>query len=481
MKIFILPIAILIATAATLPLHGQNYTHNPTVTIYTTALNTNLRLSNTGKATFSKSKKTDTSVSAITINPDEKFQTLLGIGGAITDASAEVFAKLPPAQQAKFLKSYYDPVEGIGYTLARTNMNSCDFSSDSYTYVAENDSSLSTFNISHDEQYRIPLIRKVMQAAGGNLTIYLSPWSPPAWMKDNNDMLHGGKLLPQYRHAWARYYAKFIKAYAAKNIPIWGLTVQNEPMSSQTWESCIYTAEEERDFVRDYLGPEMVRQGLGDKKIIIWDHNRDYMYSFSNTILQDTVAAKYVWGTGYHWYEDWNGGVMRFGEEKKLQDKYPQKNLLFTEGCIGKFDFKNINNWANGEHYGLSIINDFNNGTVGWTDWNILLDEHGGPNHVQNYCFAPVHADTKTGKLIYTSSYYYLGQFSKFIRPGAVRVGSASKENRLLCTAFVNTDGKLAVVVMNNSADKINYTLTVQGYITTVNSLPHSISTLIIN
>ena len=481
MKISILPIAMLIATAATLPLHGQNYAHNPYAIIYTTALNTSLRLTNTGKTTFSKAKKTGTTGSNITIEPDEKFQTLLGIGGAITDASAEVFAKLPPDQQQQFLKSYYDPVEGIGYTLARTNMNSCDFSSGSYTYVAENDSSLSTFNIAHDEQYRIPLISKAIKAAGGNLTIYLSPWSPPAWMKDNDDMLHGGKLLPQFRHAWARYYAKFIKAYAAQNIPIWGLTVQNEPMSSQTWESCIYTAEEERDFVRDYLGPEMVKQGLADKKIIIWDHNRDYMYSFSNTILEDTAAAKYVWGTGYHWYEDWNGGNMLFGEEKKLQDKYPKNNLLFTEGCIGKFDFNNINNWANGEHYGLSIINDFNNGTVGWTDWNILLDEHGGPNHVQNYCFAPVHADTKTGQLIYTSSYYYLGQFSKFIRPGAVRVGSVSNEKRLLCTAFINTDGKLAVVVMNGSADKINYTLTVSGYTTTVNSLPHSISTLIIN
>lgn len=147
-----------------------------------------------------------------------------GQSGALTDASAEVFAKLSEARQEELLKAYYDPVEGIGYTLGRTTIHSSDFSSASYTYVDEGDGDLTTFTIEHDREYRIPLIRRAIAAAGGTLTLFASPWSPPAFMKSNEDMLQGGKLLPEYRDAWARYFAKFIEAYEAEGIPIWGIT-----------------------------------------------------------------------------------------------------------------------------------------------------------------------------------------------------------------------------------------------------------------
>jgi glucosylceramidase len=459
---------------------AQNFKNGFTATVYTTADHTGLRLSNMGTLEFESVVHMNGKADTISLDQAEQYQTILGIGGALTDASAEVYAKLSPEKQQKLLRSYYDPKEGIGYTLARTNMNSCDFSSNSYVYIADHDTSLNSFNISHDERYRIPFIKAAIKAAGGKLIIFLSPWSPPAWMKTNNDMLHGGRLLHQYRKIWAAYYAKFIYAYAKDNIPFWGLTVQNEPMSTQTWESCVFTAEDERDFVRDYLGPELVRQGLADKKIIIWDHNRDFMYDYSKTILDDPEAAKYVWGTGYHWYESWKDGIMQFDQEKRLKDDYPANNLLFTEGCMGNFDFKKVNSWSNGEHYGYSMINDFNNGTVGWTDWNILLDEHGGPNHVGNYCYAPVHANLETGELIYTPAYFYLGQFSKFIRPGAVRIGCKNKNEKLLCTAFLNPDGKIAVVVMNNSDESHTTIFKIRQQFATFNSLPHSISTIII-
>jgi len=460
--------------------NGQSNHADFKAIVYTTALNTHLRLTKTGVVKLKESAKLDGTENLISVNPGIKFQSILGIGGALTDASAEVFANLPSTRQRQLLTAYYNPVVGIGYTLARTNMNSCDFSSGSYTYVKPLDSLLTSFDISHDKKYRIPLIKRAIDAANGQLAIFISPWSPPAWMKDNNDMLHGGKLLPQYRHSWAIYFTKFIRDYQANKIPIWGLTIQNEPMSSQTWESCIFTASEERDFVRDYLGSELVKEGLGDKKIIVYDHNRDFMYSFSNTILEDTVAAKYIWGTGYHWYESWSDGVMRFGEEKKLQGKYPNNKLLFTEGCIGNFNIKNILDWSNGEHYGYSMINDFNNGTVGWTDWNILLDEHGGPNHVGNFCFAPVHADSKTGILTFTPSYYYIGHFSKFIRPGANRIAIDDNQKKLLSTAFLNTEGEIVIVVMNSSADSLTYKLMIANHSARISSLPHSISTITI-
>jgi len=299
-------------------------------------------------------------------------------------------------------------------------------------------------------------------------------------MKDNNDMLHGGKLKPEYYQSWADYYAKFINAYEKAGIPVWGMTIQNEPMATQSWESCIYTADDERDFLKNFLGPTMQKDGLGDKKIIVWDHNRDLMVQRANVIFGDPEASKYAWGMGFHWYESWTGGDKMFDNVKIVHEAYPEKNLMFTEGCPESFNPAMYNYWGLGEAYGRSMINDFNNGTVGWTDWNILLDETGGPNHVRNFCFAPVHADTKTGQLIYTNSFYYIGHISKFVRPGAKRIISSASRSQLLTTAFINEDGKIAVIVMNQSKLKITYNLCIGNSAAEVKILPHSIQTLVL-
>jgi glucosylceramidase len=319
-----------------------------------------------------------------------------------------------------------------------------------------------------------------MKAANGKLKLFVSPWSPPAWMKDNNDMLHGGRLKPSFRQSWANYYVKFIKAYESAGIPVWGLTVQNEPMATQKWESCNFTAEEERDFIKQYLGPTLIKQGLSSKRLMAWDHNRDLLYQRASTILHDPEAAKYVWGIGYHWYETWTGSDMQFDNCRRVAESFPGTNLVFTEGCIESFTLDRVKDWAMGERYGRSLIHDLNAGTVAWTDWNILLDENGGPNHTGNFCFAPIHADTRTGALMYTNSYYYLGHFSKFIRPGARRIISSSNRDKLQTTAFLNRDGKIAVVVMNNSDGKIPYYLWIKGNAAAITSLPHSIATLIL-
>jgi glucosylceramidase len=450
------------------------------VIVYTTADSTNDRLTVTDTLTFRELiQPVETQICVFT-NPDKTYQTFLGIGGALTDASAETFAKLPQAKQDEVLKAYYDTKKGIGYTLARTSIHSCDFSSGSYTYITEGDKELKSFNIDHDQQFRIPLIKKAIAAAGGKLTLFVSPWSPPAFMKENNDMLHGGKLKAEFFQPWANYYVKFIKAYENAGIPVWGLTIQNEPMATQKWESCLYTANDERDFLKNYLGPTIEKSGLGDKKIIVWDHNRDLMVQRANVIFGDPEASKYAWGMGFHWYESWSGGDKMFDNVKLVHEAYPDKNLMFTEGCPESFNPAMYNNWALGEAYGRSMINDFNNGTVGWTDWNILLDETGGPNHAQNFCFAPVHGNTKTGELIYTNSYYYIGHFSKFIRPGAKRITSSASRSQLLTTAFINEDGKVAVVVMNQSNLKITYNLCIGTNAAEVKILPHSIQTLVL-
>src|SRR6185369_7263905 len=262
-----------------LSIEGKN------VAVYTTADKSNYRLSATDTLAFKPTGQPLETQICVFVDPARTFQTILGIGGALTDAAAETFARLPRAKRQDVLDAYFDPSKGIGYTLARTNIHSCDFSSDSYTYVNEGDKELQSFSISHDKQFRIPFIKEALTAAGGELTLFASPWSPPAFMKDNGNMLHGGKLKAEFYQSWANYYAKFIKAYQKEGIPIWGITIQNEPMATQTWESCIYSAEEERDFLKNYLGPTMIREGLGDKKIIAWDHNRDLVYQRASTIL----------------------------------------------------------------------------------------------------------------------------------------------------------------------------------------------------
>ena len=449
------------------------------ITVYTTADSSPFRLSMTGKVFFQPMGQPLETQICVFVDPGKTFQQFLGIGGALTDAAAETFYKLPKDKRAELIKAYFDRTDGIGYSVARTNINSCDFSSDMYTYVKDGDASLSTFDIAHDRKFKIPFIKEAMKASGGRLRLFASPWSPPAWMKDNNDMLHGGKLMPAFYKSWAMYYPRFIKAYEKEGVPVWGITIQNEPMAKQSWESCNYTAEEERDFLKNYLGPAMVAAGLKDKKIIVWDHNRDLIYQRAQTYFSDPAASKYIWGIGFHWYEPWSGGAAMYDNVRRVYEAYPGKNLFFTEGCAESFDAKKYNDWSLGEKYARSMINDFNNGTVGFTDWNVLLDEAGGPNHVGNYCFAPVHGDTRTGQLIYTNSYYYIGQFSKFIMPGARRIAATSSRSQLLTTAFKNEDGKVVVVVMNPTGSSVSYFLSVNSKAAELAALPHSISTLV--
>lgn len=401
---------------------------------------------------------------SVYVDPLHHYQTYLGFGGAITDAAAETFAKLPTDKQKELLRAYYDAEHGLGYNVIRTNMQACDFSSQSNVYVQENDLELKSFSIEYDLKYRIPLIKNALSLIGRqNALVYAAPWSPMAWMKDNKDLLHGGHLLPQYYQLWANCFVKFIKAYGEAGVNIWATSTQNEPMAVQTWESCIYTADEERIFIKNFLKPTLHAHQMDRVKIIIWDHNRDLLYQRAATILNDPEAADAVWGLGYHWYEDWTGSAMNFDNLRNFHEAFPDKAMVFTEGCVDKFKKNKMQDWSHGERYGYSIINDLNHGTCMWTDWNILLDEKGGPNHVGNYCFSPIHANTQKGELIYTNTYYYIGHFSKYIRPGAERIGCASSRADLLATAAQNSNGQIVVVAMNNKDKEIKFNLLLNG------------------
>ncbi len=440
------------------------------VEVVCTAKDTGERLSGREPVVFGED--TSYEIPSLLVDSGHRFQVIEGFGGAFTEAAAATFSKMGSEAQSTILKAYFDPLEGHGYTLCRTHINSCDFALDNYAYAeVEGDENLVHFSIERDRRSLIPLIRAAMQVAGGPLKIFASPWSPPGWMKTSKQMNFGGKLLPECRPAWANYYCRYVKAYAEEGIPIWGLSVQNEPEATQTWDSCIYTGEEERDFVRDFLGPTLHHQGLGHLRVIIWDHNRDRMYERAKAVLDDPQAAKYVWGTGFHWYVG-----DHFDNVQRVHDAFPDKALLFTEGC--QEGGPHLGDWMVGERYANSMINDLNRWTVGWVDWNLLLDEQGGPNHVGNYCSAPVIADTQKGDfdgVTFNPSYYYIGHFSRFIRPGAERIACAPTLDGLEATAFRNQDGRIAVVVMNRTENEIEFALKHKGRAVMTSAPAHSI------
>jgi len=445
---------------------------NKKIRVIQTAKYSEDRLSEKEEAFFKEDTKGRES-HLINIYDDMKYQEIEGFGGALTEACSTTLDKMSVDKRKEVINACFNKETGLGYSFCRTHINSCDFSLGNYAYVEkEDDMKLESFSIERDRKSLIPFIKEAMVVSKNGFKLFASPWSPPAWMKTTGKMNGGGKLKEEYKEAWALYYAKYIKAYAQEGIDIWAITVQNEPKAVQRWDSCIYTAEEERDFVRDYLGPILEKEGLGHIKIIIWDHNKERVFERANVAYSDKAAEKYIWGTGFHWYSG-----DHFESLRMTNERYPEKKLLMTEGCTE--GGVKLGSWDAGEKYGHNIVGDLNNWAVAWTDWNMVLDEMGGPNHVQNFCGAPIIADTKENSVNYQSPYYYIGHFSKFIQPGARRIGFSRFTDKLEVTAFKNPNGEIIAVVMNQSEESIPFALRYEEDIAELESQPRSIMTLI--
>jgi len=407
----------------------------------------------------------------IKLNNKLTYQNIIGFGGAFTEAAAFTLEKVNANHKANVIDSYYNKDTGLNYTIGRVHINSCDFSLGNYDYVDENDINLDSFDINREYQYVIPLIKKAEKKAGRKIPLLASPWSPPSWMKSNNQMNNGGYLLPKFYQAWANYYVKFIDEFKKADLTVAYVSVQNEPAAIQTWDSCIYTAEQERDFIKNYLGPTL-RKAHPEVKIVIWDHNRDIVVERGDTVLKDSEARDYVWGTGLHWYVS-----EEFSNLTKLHNLHPDKHILFTEGCIE--GGVKLGSYETGERYARNMIGDFRNYCEGYLDWNIVLNEQGGPNHVGNYCDAPIICDTQTDKIHKNSSYYYIGHFSKHIQPGSVRIESNSDNENLKNVAFRTPDNKTVLVVLNESEESYKVKLNYLDSERNVLIKPRSISTFI--
>eukprot|EP00747_Dinoflagellata_sp_TGD_P022185 gnl/TRDRNA2_/TRDRNA2_128955_c0_seq2.p1 gnl/TRDRNA2_/TRDRNA2_128955_c0~~gnl/TRDRNA2_/TRDRNA2_128955_c0_seq2.p1 ORF type:complete len:596 (+),score=69.25 gnl/TRDRNA2_/TRDRNA2_128955_c0_seq2:240-1790(+) len=372
----------------------------------------------------------------VVVQTSVRFQTFMGFGGSFTESSADLFAKLSSVNKRLVSDAYFNNATGLGYRLGRLHMNSCDFSTGKWSCDESwADEDLVNFSTAHYEATMLPMIREAQAAAGVPLTLLASPWSPPAWMKTTFSMLSGGSLIPSYRAAWAKFYVLFAERLKAVGVPLWGFTVQNEPGATTPWENCLYTDEEERDFVRDYLGPALNASGL-DLKLLVHDHNRDQMFARARTIYSDPVAASYVWGVAYHWYGDpryefWPSphGMVLHDNLRHVHELKPDKHIIMTEACqeMGA----HIGSWELGERYAESIVRDLNNWLEAWIDWNLLLDTQGGPNHVGNFVSAPVLVDVERDQLLFLSSYYYIAHFSRYIKPGARRVLAGASRDAL--------------------------------------------------
>lgn len=381
----------------------------------------------------------------VSLLPHHTYQTIHGFGGALTDASGYVYSLMDDKTQQDVVQTYFSQ-EGLGYVWGRTSIDSCDFSTE--MYAAGNtpgDISLEHMDYTRTDRYVMPLLASAQQAAGRKLNMMLTPWTPPVWMKTNTDRKHGGHLKEEYAPLWAEYICRYILHCMDEGMDVRLLSAQNEPHAIQTWDSCQYSDEEEKLFVRDHLLPALKRHGLDAHiSLLIWDHNKEHMLQRAEHIMSDSRLEKEVGGVAFHWYSG-----DHFESIRMTAEAFPGKRLVFTEGCVEHSIYGSDAELDGAVYYAHEYIGDINAGTDTLIDWNILLDAKGGPNHVGNYCDAPMMYDTETGVLHKKLALDYIGHFSRFIKPGAVRIGVSCFGGCIEATAARNPDGSIAAVLLN--------------------------------
>lgn len=408
----------------------------------------------------------------IKVYPHILKQEIIGFGGAFTEASAYVWSRMSEAKKTELIQLYFG-ANGNGYNFCRTSIQSCDFSLGNRAYVDDGDTTCKTFSIEKDKDFILPFIKAALKE-NKEIQFLSSPWSPPPFMKSNKEMNHGGRLLPEYYDAWAQIMTNFVLAYQKEGVNIERLTVQNEPAAVQTWDSCVYTAEEEKIFACNHLRKKLDEAGLSNVKINIWDHNKDLLVERVDGVFTDEKADASISGVGFHWYSGDHFEALDY-----IHQKYPNKELLFTEGCVEYSRFAQADQIANASMYAHDMIGNLKAGMNGFIDWNLILDKEGGPNHVKNFCDAPVMCDEKTDSIDIKLSYYYIGHFSRFIKKGARVMLTSSYQKNLESVGFVNPDGEKVAIVFNNSDEEESFELYDGQKICPLTITPHAIMTVL--
>ena len=406
----------------------------------------------------------------INIYPEITYQSIIGFGGAFTESTGFALKSLPKEKQVNLLNEYFSK-SGLNYSIGRLPIGSSDFSLKSYSY--SNKADLSDFCIEKDKEYIISTVKSALKI-NPNLKFLASIWSPPKFMKSNKMLVLGGKLLKEHKQTLADYYCKYIKEYLKNEISINYITVQNEPNAIQIWESCLYSPEEEMDFAINYLFPTLKRNEI-NTKILIWDHNKEKLFTRSLHELKDNKALEAISGIAFHWYTG-----DHFENIELTHNAFPGKLLFHTEGCTGYSKFNPKEEVKNAEIYGHDILGDLNSGIHAFIDWNLILDNKGGPNHKLNYCNSPVMINKEKDDYIKNLTFYYIGHFSKFIQTGAKRIAFSKYTSDIEITSFINPDNSIAVVLMNRNDFNKEYNLVIKDNIIHDNLDSHAIVTYLI-
>lgn len=389
----------------------------------------------------------------VNLYPKAINQQIEGFGGAITESVGYTLSQMPSHIQNEIIESVFG-ADGLRYTKVRTSIDSCDFALSQYEASSSCDAPL---NLWHDETYVIPYIRSAQRVARSPIGVMLTPWSPPAYMKTNGERSHGGKLKPEYYTAWAEYICRYIQIYQSHGLNVTKLSIQNEPNANQLWDSCMFTGEEEKAFLRDSLCPALASAGLNEIAVYIWDHNKERLFDRVCDVV-DESTAQLISGAAFHWYSGDHFDALRL-----VRAHYPALELLFSEGCIEYNRFDRDDQLQSARMYAHDMIGNFNAGMNTFFDWNIVLDSDGGPNHAQNFCDAPILCCTKTGAFEKRLSYYYIWHFSHFIESGARHISTTAFSTEVDAAAFCNPDGKIIAVLSNNSAASRRVFLRLEG------------------
>ncbi len=398
----------------------------------------------------------------IGVDANQAFQSILGLGSSLEHSTCYNISKLPKARQEAVIESIVDPEKGIGMNLMRICIGTPDFTASPwYSYddmpAGQTDPEIKHFSIEKDREYVLPILKMALRQ-NPKLVFFASPWSPPAWMKTNNNLC-GGRMDPKHFRSLARYLVKFIEAYEAEGIKIQAITPQNEPdYFPNSYPTCGWSPELQRDFIRDHLGPEFQQSGVA-AKIWCFDHNFNFL-RFPTTILRDPEAAQYVDGTGFHHYEGKPSAMTT------LHKRFPGKHIYFTEGSV--FGIEGAG----------QIIAFLRNWAKSYNAWVTIIDHKSEPNPGPHSCSPTcivLNSDDLTLK--YNFDYYMYGQFMKFIQAGAVRIESNLPSKSLPNVALRNPDGTIVLVVANLKPSKASFDVEWKGSHLTAEIAGHSVAT----
>ena len=405
----------------------------------------------------------------IRLYPGQTDQVWQGFGGAVTDSAAYVFSQMSTAQQEQLLDAYFGE-DGLGYSIIRVPIDSCDFSLEQYE--AAPDGKAEHFNMERPLAYILPMLEAIRRRAP-DITLMLSPWSPPACFKTNHKRHGGGRCFPEHYDDWAEYICRYILEFTRRGFTVSRLSLQNEPHAVQTWDSCLWTEEEERIFLTRHMKPALARHGLESVRLFIWDHNKERMLDRALAVL-DVEGRAAAAGIAFHWYSGDHFDALR-----RTHLLFPEKELLLSENCIeySKYDLNDPFYTRN--LIAHELLGDLESGTGAFLDWNMLLDARGGPNYVGNYCHAPFLYDAQQHRLDRQRIYDALWHFARFIVPSSRRILSSSFSCEVETTAFMRPDGAIALV-MANRADAQTVTVSLEGHILDIRLPARALATLLL-